>query len=144
MKTELVNGHVLPAQLIRMIATDHWEPLNRTADLSTLPIENKDDLVFLDVPEMIRNTQELRAALARGDGALFALVEEGPPAPGFLDVNQAVVIAVTSGQEALVLDYSGGEPPRAVATLYGPKAIRWVEVAQSFDNLLDILKVSVI
>jgi hypothetical protein len=52
---------------------------------------------------MIRNTEELRASIARGDGALFALMDGCVSVPGFLDVNQAVVIAATYGQEALAI-----------------------------------------
>jgi hypothetical protein len=144
MKKELVNEHVLPPRLAHMIAEGRWGPSCRTADLSTLPIEDKDDLVLLQVSEMVRNTYELRAALARGDGELFALIEDGPPVPGFLDINKAVVIAVTHGEEVLALDYSVGEEPRVVATHYEPGNVKWVEVAQSFDELLNILKLSAI
>jgi hypothetical protein len=142
MKTDSVNGHVLPHQLVRLTAAGQWGPSCPAADLSRLPIEDKDDLVFLDVREMIRNTHELRAALARGEGALLALIEGGTPVPGYLDVNQAVVIAATYGQEALALDYSVGESPRIVATCYRPDGTRWIEVARSFDDLLDLLKLS--
>ena len=144
MKKELVNGHILPPRLVHMITAGRWGPSCRAADLSTLPIEDKDDLVLLEVPEMIRNTHELRVALARGDGTLFALREDGPSVPGFLDVNQAVVIAATYGQEALALDYSVGEQPRVVATHYEPEGVSWVEVASSFDDLLSTLKLSAI
>ena len=144
MKQELVNGHILPLQLVIAIAAGRWGPSCCKADLSALPIEDKDDLVLLNVPEMIRNTHELKVALARGDGTLFALTEDGSPVPGFLDVNQSVVIAVTHGEEALALDYSVGKEPRVVATHYEPGNLKWVEVAQSFDDLLNILKLSAV
>jgi hypothetical protein len=142
MKRTLVNGHALPLKLVRMTDTGQWGPSNRKADLSALPIEDKDDLILLSVPEMIRNTDELRAALARGDDRLFALIEDGEPVPGFLNVNQAVVIAATYGQEALVLDYSQGDVSRVVATRYESSGVQWVEVARSFDDLADLLKLS--
>jgi hypothetical protein len=142
MKTTTVNGHVLPSLLVRMTDAGQWGPSNRKANLGAIPIEDKEDLTLLSVPEMIRNTEELRSALARGDGTLFALSEEGKPVPGFLDVNRAVVIAVTYGQEALALDYSQGETPRVVATHYGPEGVRWVQVAATFDDLVDLLKLS--
>jgi hypothetical protein len=123
-----------------MIDTGEWGPLNRKVDFSPLPIEDKDDLILLGVSDMTRNTEELRTALARGDGRLFALLDDGEPVSGFLDVNQAVVIAATYGQEVLALDYSRGDVPRVVSTRYESGVVRWVEVAPSFDDLAKLLK----
>ena len=126
-----------------MIETCQWGVLNRNADFSLLPIEDKVDLFLLGVSEMIRNTEELRAAIARGEAELFALRDNGVEIPGSLDVNQVVVIAATYGQEVLVLDYSKGKTPRVVATHYEMSRLHWVEVASSFDDLVNILRLSV-
>jgi hypothetical protein len=142
MKTEIVNGHYLPSLLIRMMASGQWGPSNREVDFSSLPIQDKHDLALLDISEMIRNTEELRAQLDGGEGQLFGLINGGEPLPGLLDVNHAVVIAATYGQEALALDYSLSEEPRVVATHDEPARVRWVEVARNFEELVSILKLS--
>jgi hypothetical protein len=143
MKDITVNGHSLPLSLIRMIDMESWCSSNHLADISNIPIEDKDDLTFLDTPEMVQNTQELQAAVDRGDGALFALTDskkDETPINGFLDVAQAVIIAVTYGQEALALDYSVGDQPRIVATQYMSEGVIWIQVASNFNELLKILK----
>jgi hypothetical protein len=134
--TTRVNGHIIPPELVHMTETGRWGPRCRPGDLTGLPIKDGDDLALLDVAEMIRNTDALRAALARGEGRFLGLTHGKTPAPGLLDVDAAVMIAATRGQEALVLDYSKGEFPRVVATA----GRVWVEVAQSFEDLLVILK----
>jgi hypothetical protein len=146
----VVAGHVLPERLAEMLATGRWGRAGRQApglDLRALPIEDQDDLVFLGLPEIIANTRELKAAYERGEGMLLGLVRNDPaPLPDRLDVDRAVLIAVTYGQEALALDYSRPGPPRVVATAsssHSPPGVgAWVEVAPTFEELLALVGLS--
>jgi hypothetical protein len=129
-----VNGHLLPAELDRLVAAGQWGP-GHGGDFSRLPIDDQDDLALLDVAGMIRNTESLREILERGEGNMFALTAGSEAVPGRLAVDQAVMIAATRGQEALVLDYAGRDQPRVLATARAG----WVEVAATFDELLAVI-----
>lgn len=137
----VVNGHLLPETLAEMLAAGHWGPSSRPTDLSALPIEDKEDLTLLDLPQIVANTRSLQAAFDRGEGRVLRLVR-GNAVPGHLDVDQAVMIAVTYGQEALVLDYSSSGPPRVLATADEGSGGGWVEVAANFDDLLGVIGLS--
>jgi hypothetical protein len=50
-----------------------------------------------------------------------------------------VVVAATYGQEGLALDYSRPGEPRVVATSAATGDRRWVQVAATFRDLLDLL-----
>lgn len=126
-----INGYELPDLLVRLLDEGAWGPDCRDASFDKLPIEDKDDLTLFDVSAMVRNTQELYDALARGEGPVLALSHGAAALPGVLDVSRAVLIAATRGQEALALDYSQGVPARVVATT----DTSWVEVARDFDEL---------
>lgn len=135
----VVNGLVLPESLAARAASGRWGPSTRP-DSTGLPIVDRDDLVLLSPDGMARNTRQLRAAMADGYGDLLGLAAAaGRAEPGFLDVERAVLIAVTHGQEALALDYSTPGPPRVVATNPGPGGPKWVEVAADVDELLATL-----
>lgn len=142
MKPTIVNGHVLPGALVQAIASGRWGTAAQTADLSMLPIADTDDLAFLDVAAMEQNTRELYTACDRGDAALFALTQGDAQVSGWLNVTHAVVIAVTHGQEVLALDYAVGTEPRVVATQDTSEGVRWVEVAPTCAQFLQLLNLS--
>lgn len=131
-----VNGLSLPSDLSALVVTGGWGVGVRPGNLGALPVVDGDDLALLCLPEMVANTNALRAALERGDGALFHVTSEHPPPEGWLNVDRAVMIAATHGQEALVLEYAGHEEPRVLAT----SAEGWIEVAATFTELLALIK----
>jgi hypothetical protein len=134
----LVNGNPLPERLVGLLATRRWTA-RHARQLGILPISSTSDLLFLDVEGMVLEAHGLRAALADGEGDVYAIWEgeagELPPA-GTLSVDRAIVIASTRGEEAVALDYAGRVTPRVVAT---DPAGPWVEVAPDFDAFLALI-----
>jgi hypothetical protein len=123
-----INGHPLPPSLTRLASKGVWGPPHR----QSLPPFG-DQFQLLSVPDMDRNTQSLREMAASGRGFVFGLSSRQDD--GLLDPEQIVVIAATIDEDALVLDYSNGSPPRVLGTTDQPGGVRWVEVASSFDEL---------
>jgi hypothetical protein len=143
MNTSYVNGLKLPDQLVTMLASGRWNPPEDREVLAKLGIEDSADLAFLGLAAMEENTNALKQ-LSDKQGELFGLVSGCGKSivEGQLDITKAVMIAATRGQEALCLDYSTAGTPRIVASRYEPEGVKWVEVARSFDDLLEILKLS--
>jgi hypothetical protein len=110
----VVNRHVLPNLLAAMIEDGTWPPSASAAEAFSPAIGDTADLLFLDVTAMVLNTEGLEAAIARGDGPLHGLTSGGPHKAGLLEVESAVVIAATHGEELVALDYSG--TPRRSST----------------------------
>lgn len=138
-----INGHPLPQRLIELIDSGSWGSAKYAANLNVLPIEDKDDLTFLDLRGIAENTRELQAMWERGEGTLFSLSNGQTSSAGTLDIAQAVVIAATYGQEVLCLDYSMGTVPRVVSTHYQSGKVTWTEISTSFDQFLtqiDLIK----
>jgi hypothetical protein len=130
-----VRGHVLPTALVELLATRRWGPGVAPARLRALT--GSADLDLLDLAGMHTNTDALVAAFERGGADALGLTR-GTAAPGRLDVDQAVLVAASLEQDALALDYAGVARPRVVATTDGPDGVRWVEVAPTFEALLDV------
>ena len=133
--TKQVHGHILPPRLVELIEAGSWRS-RAACDFSALPIEDREDLLLLDLAGMERNTQSLKAAFAGRQGGILGLTDSSAPAAGLLAVDLAVLIAVTYGQEGLALDYSVGERPRVVAT----SGSTWVEVAPSIEVLVELIR----
>jgi hypothetical protein len=132
-----VHGHALPERLAALVASGRWHAASARR-LDALPIDDWDDLQFLDEARMIRETQALRDALAGGRGELFALHGGGgEPPPGTLAIEHAVVIAATHGEDGVALDYAGRTTPRVVASTDDGT---WIEVAPDFDALLALIE----
>jgi hypothetical protein len=138
MKSLVVNGHLLPAKLGEMLTSGDWGPSHREFDSRTLPISDKADLALLDFAEMTSNTNFFVEEVRKGDGYLYAL-GSGSDVDDYLDINTVIVIAATYGQEVLVLDYSIPGSPRVMSTNYPGNRPKWVEVARTFDQLVEIL-----
>ncbi|GIG22114.1 hypothetical protein Cch01nite_28380 [Cellulomonas chitinilytica] len=128
-----VRGHTLPAALVDLLATGRWGPGSRSSRLADLT--GVDELDLLDLAGMHRNTDALVEAHESGAGAALGLTR-GTTGPGCLDVDQAVLVAVSLEQDAVALDYAGAARPRVVATADGPGGVRWVEVAPTFEALV--------
>jgi hypothetical protein len=141
MNSSYVNGLELPSELVALLSAGRWKIPNNVMAMEDLGIEDVSDLEFLSLPTMTENTNTLRQMVASGQGELFGLVSgRDITEAGVLDVTKAVMIAATRGQEALCLDYSAVGGPRVVVTHYGPGHVTWVEVARTFSDLLDIIK----
>jgi hypothetical protein len=137
----VVNGLSLPKLLTEMLTSGAWKAPSDKRVLSVLGISDTDDLKFFTVAEMEENSNDLRRLLTDGYGEVLGLylgaAHVGPN--GFLDVTRAVVIAATRGQEALCLDYSEGGEPRVVVTFDESPGIFWRVVADTFEQLVELL-----
>jgi hypothetical protein len=131
----VVNGHTLPSRLQQLAATGEWGTAMRRVGADELGLAFDDELVLLTPDEMAENTQVLNDALDTGTGDAFGLSPHPPATSGLLDPSAAVVIAATTGQQALALDYTTGQTPRVLATSDHADGVKWVEVAVSFDEL---------
>ena len=135
----VVNGLRVPAHLDELIAWKRWAPTSRPSGASALPLSDPEDLALLDVAQMEANTAELASMVANGTGAVLGLTGDEQPQTGWLAVDSAVVIAATYGEEGLALDYSRPGEPRVVATHVTDEGVRWVEVAETFADLVVLL-----
>jgi hypothetical protein len=138
-----VLGHLLPGELSDLLASGRWGPGQAPGDLRALPLDDPGDLALLDLAQMEANTADLAALVDQGAGDVLGLTREHRPPAGWLAVDRAVVVAATYGQEGLALDYSRPGEPRVVATSAATGDRRWVQVAATFGDLLDLLGIRV-
>lgn len=166
-----LEGLEVPDLLVQMIDSGLWLALNNKKVAERLGFDATDDVEFFDLSKIKDNTVQLRK-LAEGDYAEQMSLVSGRTKDlqeGYLNVEKALVIAATYGDEMLCLDYSDSrssevpsqarnscqqavdcvslvqEPlhcrtePKVVATNYSNCEMKWVIVAENIDILVEIL-----
>lgn len=135
-----INGNSLPDLLTTAIEDGTWPPPIDSAKAISPPVEDTKYFSFLSVTRMIQETESLRNLLERGYDSIYGLTNGEEYKTGLLNVDCAVVIAVSHSEDIVVLDYSVNTSPRVVAIQDGDAGLKWVEVAENFDAFLKKLK----
>lgn len=142
----VVNGLSLPDALVALLEATRWR---RPGDVDRLCVltglHDAGDLLFCDLASMSRNTEQLVTELDR-DAALFGLASSrrsGEPVAdrSVLDVDQCVVVACTSGDGLICLDYRADrERPAVVVSDWGAGAqgqVAWRTVALGIEQFAE-------
>jgi hypothetical protein len=142
----LVNGLPLPGALVALLEAGRWRRPDDVGRLCTLTgLHDAGDLLFCDVVSMAQNTEQLVAELDR-NAALFGLASSargGVPVAdrSVLDVDQCVVVACTSGDGLVCLDYRAGrERPVVVVSDWGagPEGqVAWRTIALDIERFAE-------
>jgi hypothetical protein len=139
-----VNGLVLPARLVSLLATDRWHVPSDPAWLKRhVPDTDADDVVFIQLGEMRRQTASSLKMAASGQYPQMALrssktLGQAVDLP-LLDLDYAVFIAAQVGDSALALDYRRSADNPAVVETHWEPGCDWRINTSTFDEFADLI-----
>jgi hypothetical protein len=145
-----VNGLKLPKSLVSLLKSDGWKRPTDTRRLAQiLPIQRPEELSFLSLDGMVRETSAMVRLYEKGLGAIYGLTSsrshDQPPHPELLDVDKAIIIAVNSDEDAIALDYKFDvhTPAVAVSSFGEGDKGSWRQVATDFATFVEAIALDV-